>query len=743
MFEFLFNFSREVLDKGELILASDWPRWALVASFLILGLAMTGVLAQQRRRLKFGQLAVIWLLQLSMLGLVTLLVWQPALRTEQLRAGENVVALMLDTSRSMAYGEENLSRIQHAGSRLTSELLPRLRNEYKIQHFFFSANAEPVNSLDPLPAPGAQTRLGDSLLGVLRRARTVPLAAIILVSDGADNAGALSRAQLKDIGAFRVPVHTVGVGRERIPEDLELAEVVLPDKALPGTRLSARVTIRHDREGQANVKIYDGDKILAAHAVKLSAETTSTVAWIDFVVAEPGQRDLRVSLQSIAGERNLRNNSRNHVIDIPNDSYRILYIEGEPRWEYKFLRRALDTDPTVRLTSLLRVSANKFYRQGIDSPEELEQGFPSDKASLFDYEALIIGSIEAATFTREQQAMIRDFVSVRGGSLLMLAGPDGLGAGGWGNSAISEVLPTRLPDADAVFRRDKVPVRLTDLGRETPMLQFSEEPEKNLRLWQELPEIANYQNIGASRPAALTLLNIAVAGKEQPLLVTQPYGRGQSYILATAGTWRWQMSLPSDDQRHEIFWRQLARELVANSPQRFQLSSRNDGEKVLLQAELRGETFEPLNDLAVTAVVSPKSGESMIVQLRPSTGQPGLLEGEFTPGNSGLHVIEAISYGSDNEPDAIARIAIRHDTNQNEFYSLRQNRPLLEQLAAETGGRYWTLAQLDGLPEAIRYSSAGITEQHIRPLWDAPAVFLLLLILKFMEWGLRRRWRTI
>ena len=146
-------------------------------------------------------------------------------------------------------------------------------------------------------------------------------------------------------------------------------------------------------------------------------------------------------------------------MQVEEQQFRVLYFEGEPRWEYKFMRRALDPDGDIRLATLLRVSPNKFYRQGLDAAEQLEKGFPTERSELFAYDALVIGSIEAATLSEAQLENIRAFVSERGGSLLMLAGPNGLGNGGWGQSAIADLLPTRLPASsiDSFSRRISTP----------------------------------------------------------------------------------------------------------------------------------------------------------------------------------------------------------------------------------------------------------------------------------------------
>jgi uncharacterized membrane protein len=740
MFEALFGVPRDLLARGELVLTSDWPPALLVLLLLISALALGLVLARQRGALAPLQLTVIGALQLGMLGLLLMLLWQPGLRTEQLRSGDNVVAVMLDSSASMSFGVADSTRMARAQPLLSEQLTPALSAEHRVQRYLFAEQARLVEDFATLPAPGAQTRIGESLLQVLRQARTTPLAAVILVSDGADNALTGLADRFAEIADFGVPIHAIGMGREEIPEDLELLDVNLPDRALPGTTLAARVAIRHDGAGAARIKVYDGDRILAAQTLPLAAGSNTTTAYVDFPVPEAGHHDLVFTLDRQPGEVNQRNNTRSRALEVPEDRYRLLYLEGEPRWEYKFLRRALEEDPSVELVSVLRVSPNKFYRQGIQDPAELAAGFPADRAELFGYDGLIIGSIEAARFSPEQQAMLRDFVGERGGSLLMLAGLNGLGAGGWGNSALDEVLPARLSADAGDYRRQQVRASLTPLGRASSLLKLSEDAQENERLWQELPAVADYQTIGPLRPAAVSLLDVERGGRRVPLLVTQPYGRGHSYILASGGTWRWQMSMPLENLSHETFWRQLARGLVANSPDQFRLSAEVRGEQVALVAELRDQDYRAMSDVGVTAVVTSGDSEALTVVLQP-TDRPGVLAGEFAPGDAGVLFIEALARRGEATV-ASARLSLRYDAPTEDF-GVRQNRALLTALATETGGAYWTAEDLDGLLTAIRHSAAGVTEQDIRPLWSAPVFFLLLLLLKAAEWLVRRRWRTI
>jgi uncharacterized membrane protein len=730
--------------RGKLILSSGWPPAAFVIAFL-LGVALIVALAWYRRRaLSAARLTALCLLQACMLGLALLALSQPALLLRSLASGQNAIAVLLDDSASMSFEDGGSTRLQQAHAVLASPALAALARRYRLRDYVFAGAAQPVDGYQALPAPGDQTAIADSVLQVLRALHTSALGAVIVISDGADSAGTLSADTLNQIAAYGVPVHTIGIGRDKMPEDLELADVLVPARALPGTLLAARASIRHDGPGATRLEVYDGDRFIGSRDVNLPAGSELTSVPIDFTLDQTGERELRFTLVPKPGERELRNNTRTRMVDVSARRADVLYIEGEPRWDYKFMRRALDQDQGVRLVSLLRTSLNGYYRQGIDDPAELQGGFPDDRATLYRYDALIIGSMPAAWFKPEQLQMIRDFVSERGGSLLMLAGPHGLGDGGWGNTVVGQILPAGLPVNS--FHRVHVPVVPTARGRLEPMLQFADDPASNDKLWSGLPPLADYQDLGPLRLAATSLLDIRVGDHQQPLLVSEPYGRGHSLILATGGTWRWRMGLPATDTRQQQFWRQLMRGLVINVPRQFELSASPAGPAILLRADLRDARFRPISDAAVAATLtSPK--ESATVTLQPLAEQPGIYTAEYRPAHSGSFVIDASARaaGPPATPAmvATARTSLEYERGAAEYFSLRQNRALLQRLSAATGGRYWRADQLAGLPEAINASPSGVVLQRVLPLWDAPLLFLLLIALKCGEWLLRRRWSVV
>jgi uncharacterized membrane protein len=744
LFELLFKYSRATFERGELLFASGWPLWLLIA-LIVCGAAAVGFsLARRQQGIPIGRLVALGVLQTLMIALVLVLAWRPALLTQTLRPQENTIAVLLDTSASMSYGDGRRSRLQESIAALSDRALPELEASFGVDLFSFADQTLDLESLQQVPAPGPRTLIGDALLTVLRGAQSGALASVVLVTDGADNSDDLSAARIAEIASFGVPVHAVGVGPEVIPEDLELEEVRVPPVGLPGSRVSAQVSIRHAAAAEAQLKVYDGDAILASQSIQLPNRAGVTTRWVDVDLGEAGMRDLRFTLDPVRGEPNLVNNTQLRPMEVPRERRSVLYIEGEPRWEYKFIRRAADEQSAVRVASLLKTTPNKFYRQGVESEDELNDGFPVDEETLFAYDALVIGSYEAAALTAAQHNMIRDFVSRRGGSLLMLGGRRGLADGGWGATSVAEVLPAELPAVDApTFARVPAKARLTREGRASALTRLAADEAANATQWSELPELADFQRLDGLKPGAVALLEAEIEGRVEPLLVQQRYGLGNAYILASGGTWRWQMQLPHEDQRHETFWRQLLQAVASTAPRSVTLTADRvfygDESTVELRAEIRNRKFEPADDATVALEVSRGFGPPTTLEMTPVAGQRGVYAATYEATSAGVYRFAANAELA-GESLGTGRFAVRREDGVSEHFRIQQNRPLLERLAAATGGRYFAVNDVARLPEAVRFSEAGIVERQVLDLWNMPILFLLLLGLKAGEWLLRLVW---
>jgi uncharacterized membrane protein len=611
----------------------------------------------------------------------------------------------------------------------------------------FADEARALESMQAVPAPGQKTDIGQALLSTLRGASAGALAAVVLVSDGADNSGELDAARIAEIAGFGVPVHTLGVGREVMEEDVELADVVLAPQSSPGATVSAQISIRHGQAAEAELKVYDGDAILKSETIRLPDQAGVTTRWVDIDVGSAGIRDLRFSIDPVAGETNLVNNRQLRPMEVPERRRSVLYLEGEPRWEYKFMRRAIDEQEAIRLASLLRTTPNKFYRQGLESAEELEDGPPTDEETLFAYDAVIIGSYEAAAFSAAQQEMLKEFVSRRGGSLLMIGGQRGLTDGGWGASAVAEALPAALPTQleEPTFVRAPAKARLPASGGRSPITRLEADDRANALSWAEMPELKDFQGLQARwlKPGHEVLLDAEIQGQTWPLLIRHRYGQGQSWILATGGTWSWQMGLPHEDQRHETFWRQLFQAMTASVPEPVTLSTERvyyaDRAAVTLRADVRDKIYNPAAGAGVELAIDAPGAARRTVTMEPVPGVPGRYETTVDAAATGIYRFEAEAT-LDDEVLGRSRLAVRREDGVSEHFNVQQNRPLLERIAAATGGRYFTLAEASDIPEAVQFSDAGIVERQVLDLWNMPALFLLLLLFKAGEWVLRLRW---
>jgi uncharacterized membrane protein len=743
VFEQLFTHPLWAWRTGAVGLASAWPLW-LLAACILLAVGLIAFTLQRRRELGLRRLVALGLLQSAFAALVLCLIWRPVLNVERVRDRENLLAIAIDASASMTYAEEERSRWAQATSALEAGSLARMRSAFDVRFFRFAQNATPMESLEPAPTPGAQTRIGDALTQVLQSAGSAPLAAVVLMSDGAENGGTLTEERLAQIAAYDVPVHAVGLGPERMQNDVEVVRIDAPRSAPAGARISAEVSVRHDAEAATRLRVYDRERLIATRELALASPSGLTTAAVELPALEPGAHALRFTLDALPGERNTVNNARTHVVNAPIGKRNILYVEGEPRWEYKFLRRAVERDRALRLAGLVRTTPNKYYRQGVTSGAELIDGFPDDAAELYAYDAIVIGSYEAASLRSEQHRLLKDYVDQRGGSLLLLAGRYGLSAGGWQNAAIAQTLPVQLPVRQTgAFIQRAAQAQPTIYGVESAIARLDDDARRNSDRWKSLPPLADFQALGRLKPGAIVLLEAVAERSRTPLLAWQHYGRGATFVLGTASTLRWQMHLPPEDQSHETFWRQLLHAMAALTPPRMALTSErvvyDDERSVTLEAQLRNERFEPINDARVELHIAPESDPAFMRAMQPSGRGDGRYVATIDAASAGLYRIDMSAKVADEEVGSAVTHVLRAD-GVAEHFAVHQHRDVLERITAATGGRYWTLDELDDLAAAIPYSKAGVVERQTLDLWNLPIVFLVLLALKIAEWALRMRW---
>jgi uncharacterized membrane protein len=697
---------------------------------------------------------------------VLTLLWQPAIMVAELSSQQNIIAVVVDDSHSMSIADsDGKAREAAALAALQGGVLDGLKNRFQTRIYrlgselarvddqagFAQVNNAKLNSITPSdPA----THIGDGLKQLATETADLPVGAILLLSDGGENTAGMGGTginvdALQALRNRRLPVHTIGFGKEQNAHDVEVEDVGVAPAATANARVSTTVSfMQHGYAGQkAALVVRDGEKTLGEREITLAADGRIQTEPMFFPVGAAGAKSLTFGIEPMPGEENLNNNLVTRPILVSDAKRKILYIEGEPRWEYKFIRRAEDDDPTIQVVSMLRTSENKIYRQGISDPMQLAEGFPVRAEDLFGYAGIIIGSVSADYFTPLQQELLREYVDRRGGGVLFLGGREALSDGGWAASSINELLPTFLPAGNHNFQRNPATVELTSEGIDSPITRLLDDPQQNAARWKKLTYLADYEDPGSPKPGAVVLADMRVRTRKLPLLITQSYGHGRTAIMATGGTWRWQMSEALGDPSHDIFWQQLLRWLVAESlsPVTAQMPARilMDQGNVQLTAQVRDRQFQPAPDAHVTAHVVGPGGVNALVDLRPSEDTPGQYQAEWTAEKPGPYLAEVTAESANHVPLGSDVLTFQREDGMAENFHTEQNRRLLEQLSSETGGRYWNSSDLKNLPRDISYSEAGISVRSTKELWDMPIVFLLLLGLPILEWLLRRKWGVV
>ena len=753
MFEFFFKYPTAIFSKGQFVLLSGWPHWLLYALIVAAAGALAWLIrrrmAQASAGMKGWHAGVIWALEALLAMLLLVVVWQPAIVIAELKPQQNIIAILVDDSRSMSLADSDTTREQQAVKALQSGVLDDLQKRFQTRIYRVDNQLTRVSSLDALKnASAPATRLSDTLKDFADQTMGLPIGGAVLLSDGGDNSGGIEAATISALRSREIPVQTVGFGPEQVPNDIEINDATVAPRAMQNSRLSATVALHQSGFSGRKValSVHDGDKLLASREITLASDGKVQTEALPFNAGPAGVKSLRFSIDALSGETNTQNNAVTRELDVTQGKRKILYVEGEPRWEYKFIRRAEDDDPNVQLISMLRTTQNKIYRQGITSPDELTDGFPSTADALFQYQAIIIGSIEAGYFTPGQQELMREFVDRRGGGILFLGGRSALAAGIWQGSAVADLLPVILPTSKDTFRRDPAYPILTQAGGDSMITRLDDDPQKNAERWKKLPYMMDYQDAGTIKPGAAVLLQMRADGRTLPLLVTENYGRGRTAVMATGGSWRWQMLMPLGDTSYVTFWQQLLRWMIQDTPGQVVASVPNpmlyDNGHIVISADVRDKTYTPAPDAQVQAHVMGPNGFSSTVDLEPTPNSPGVFQADFTADQPGSYIAEITAQRAGQELGSDTVPFQRLDGVAENFHT-EQNRPLLEELASQTGGKYWTPSELSKLPAEIPYSSAGITMRDTKELWDMPIIFFLVILLRFSEWFLRRKWGIV
>jgi len=749
-------------------------------------------------------------LGLKLLGVAALAacLLEPLWVAPRVRDGANAFAVVADNSQGLQIKDQGseVSRGEEL-RRLVSEpgtgWQASLAESFDVRRYLFDARLQGTADFRELDFSGRASGMGGALRAVQQRFQGRPLAGVLLLTDG--NATDLRGPPPTWEGM--PPVYPVILGRGRPVRDLSVQQVnvsqaafedapvsLQADVAVAGFRGEPVVAKLIDQAGSVVVEQMqtggsDGD--VQAFRFRLKPDQAG-LAFYQLSVGPGGP--LAAGVDSGAPEEaTLANNRRVLAIDRGRGPFRILYVSGRPNWEFKFLNRAIAEDPQLDLLALIRVAkrepkfdflgrggetSNPLYRgfgnqsaedvQRYDEPVlvrlntkdelELRSGFPRTPEDLYGYHAVILDDVEAAFFSADQAQVLQTFVSERGGGFLMLGGMESFAEGGYQRTPIGDMLPVYLNRGDEEAGAGDVGPVQFHLAREgwlQAWARLHETEDRERARLDGMPPFRVLNRVRGAKPGASVIASGRdEAGNEVPALVVQRFGRGRTAALLAGDFWRWGMRDADRQEQMGKAWRQLARWLVADVPERVQLDVEPlPGDAVgtvTLSVRVRDPRFQPVDEAGVTVDVEPvrfageeaDNVEPIRLRAEPALGEAGLYTVQYVPRRNGGFRARAVALDQTGAELGRTEAGWSSDLAGEEFRSLTPNVALLEQLARATGGEVIDAENLEAFVRTLPERRAPMMELRAQPLWHTPLMFALALACLLAEWGLRR-WKGL
>ncbi len=784
----------ELPNSDSLILgARDWLWAAIVLVTFLVALAVWSYVARTRLT-AFTALAMF--LKLLAVTALAFCLLEPMQRLERPRPGANVMAIVVDNSRSMEIRPpgESRSPVERLRPRLDSQSTwqTRLAQDFDVRRYAFDDRLLAVDNLQELDFAGNNSSLAESISTLQTRFATRNVAGALLFTDGVatDDLQRVLREtnftfpifpvvyetaqQLKDI-SVGVPTTTVSAF-ELAPVSVEAA---VKSIGLAGRDIAVRLVDQAGKTLERQVIACDSDNFEAR--VRFQFQPTERGLQLVELRAQLTSEDSEEKELSSRLEATTANNARLMAIDRGGGPYRLLYVSGRPNWEFKFIRRALEEDIELQFHGLVRIakkepkfsfrdkvveSANPLkagfsddeetveqydepvlLKIGEGSAEALKAGFPSGEEDLFAYHAIILDDVESSFFTQQQMLLMRRFVAERGGGLMMLGGQESFLGGDYRDTPLGDVLPVYLRGTeDTPGKSQPVRYQLTREGGLEPWLRLRPNQADEAKRFTEMPDFLTWNAAAEMKPGASLLAEIHTAAGTKPALVAQRFGTGRSLALLVGDFWRWSMrrATPDTDDLAQS-WRQVARWLTSDVPKRVSVEVSPPSESMLphkLTITLRDPSFKAMDNATVKLKVIEPDGDEVDAVATPDPQRAGVYLAEYWSAQDGGYrcTIEAVA--PDGEAFEPLKTGWTAQPSAAEFARIEPNNEILKQLAERSGGELVEVDDLDKFVASLPTRKVPITEQRIEPLWHRPWLILVAIGCLCTEWGLRR-WKGL
>ncbi len=618
----------------------------------------------------------------------------------------------------------------------------------------------------------------------LKGGDSAPVLGVILLTDGRQNAPGDPGRGADRLAARGIPIYPVIIGSTTPPKDAAIAAIKAPDGVFKGDTASVEVTVKVDGVPGVEVPVTltrPGGATLRK-LVRGQADGSRPVATFRVPLETVGPQVLTANVGPIFGDARPDNDKRAVTVQVADDKAKVLLVDGEARWEFRYLRNALARDPRVAVDAVVfrqpktdPNSGGAAYADAFPKPPDAPAAGATPKPDpLGAFDAIVVGDVDPASMPPDAWARLDAYVAERGGTLILVPGPRGWPGPLLANEAVRKLLPVLAPKlapfdpaaTDPAHPSLPPGAAIAPVASATaeawPMLQLASDPDRSRAIWSGLPRLP-WALVGKAKPGATVLAALAGSGPvaDSAVIAAQPYGLGKVLWVGTDATWRWRHRV--GDAYHHRFWGQAVRwaasgklaagnALVRFGPDRPKIA---EGDGPRLQARFAEGVAGVGPDLLLVARVfktkpgaTPPTTEGepvAVVPLRPVAGQPrvfaatapGLAAGSYVVRLDAPQLADALKGEGDTAaPEATLEVAPRMTSERVELSAARDP---LERLASATGGKVFTPLDADALPPLLLSRTVVKTRTEETPLWDRPWALAMFFGVLSVEWILRKR----
>ncbi len=775
-FDWLFgtNDTAEILDI-EWSFAYGIPGWVGVLLLIAIAIYCYKIYKREASSLNRGLRIFLTTMRFFTYAALLLVFLKPSMLMDRMVEPKSIVAIVFDASQSMGITEKGASQeyvdlvAQRTGvsqeeakkiDRMTIvnkvmnnpdlSLTEDLAEKYSLRFYSFSkealpydANGENGEEVVTPDADGKITQLGAAVRQVAHDLRGHPLAGIVMLTDGGNNKGEDPELVAQNMGKKGVRLFPIGIGAPQAV-DIKVVDFNIPDLIFKDEELAVEVTF----EGSAiagnliPVALTLGGEPVGGDTI----EGREGIFKENFVIraTKTGDFTFKTTADPQPNEYFLENNKKTKQIRVIDNAIRVLFVIENPSWEYRYLKGMLDIDRRVETKVFIRRGDPRRSR----SDEQYVSRLPFDDLNK-KYDCLVFCNIRADYFDRRKMEQIRDYVAKDGGSIIMISSTSGT-PGTFAGTPIGDMLPVTFKaipeheslDLDQRFT-NPFPLRLTREGRFHNITRLEPLPEENERLWPTLPaHYWYYTGIRKLKPSAIALVVHGQAANEHgpiPLIATHRYGKGQVLFLGINSIWRWRYRI--GNKLTNRFWIQTMQFMglphLLGNMKRVQIMTEGRnftvGEKIDINAKLLTENYTPLRKDDITLVA--QNSETLTEQtftIQASKLKEGFYEGAIFL-KEGRWNLTVDGYRDEEE------LVLEISEARYEFEKPAMQQVTLENMAKASGGAFFTLKDIDTVPEKISERVELVRSPIEKTMWDTWLALLIIACTTGLEWFFRRR----